>query len=309
MRVVVTGAAGAIGRYVVADLVRHGHEVVAVDRAAPGTADPGTGGRADRAQAPELVAAMDAPVPDPSRVSWRIGDSRDEALMAGACAGADALIHLAAIPAPVLGTPLEVFATNTQATFVALEAAGVAGVGRVVIASSISLLGIPWSPTPISPLYGPVDEEHPNIGSDPYALSKEVDEATLRTMHRRHGYQAIALRISGTAPLAFHRHHAPAIAADPGTRAHELWAYLDTRDGARAFALAVEREIPGHHVINVMAPDTNSPLPSAELMARYHPTTPLRRPLIGRESIFDVTRCRELLGFVPEHRLIQEDPA
>ena len=60
----------------------------------------------------------------------------------------------------------------------------------------------------------------------------------------------------------------------------------------RAFALAVEREIPGHHVIDVMAPDTNSPLPSAELMARYHPSTPLRRPLVGRESIFDVTRCR-----------------
>ena len=50
--------------------------------------------------------------------------------MARAVAGADALIHLAAIPTPLLGTPREVFATNTQATFVALEAAGVAGVGR-----------------------------------------------------------------------------------------------------------------------------------------------------------------------------------
>ncbi len=306
MRVVVTGAAGAIGRYVVADLVARGHTVVAVDRAAPGSAAPGTGGQRDRTQSPELVAAMDAPVPDPAHVTWRIGDGRDEPLMAEACAGADALIHLAAIPAPVLGTPLEVFATNTQATFVTLEAAGVAGIRRVVIASSISLLGIPWSPVPISPLYAPIDEEHPNIGSDPYALSKETDEATLRTMHRRHGYQAVALRISGTAPIAFHRHHAPSVAADPGLRKHELWAYLDSRDGARAFVLAVERDLPGHHVINVMAPDTNCPVPSAELMARYHPGTPLRRPLAGRESIFDVTRCRELLGFVPAHRLIEE---
>lgn len=309
MHVVVTGAAGAIGRYVVADLAARGHTISAVDRAAPGTADPGTGGTVGRAQARELVAAMDAPAPDPSRITWRIGDSRDEALMAAACAGADALIHLAAIPAPTLGTPLEVFATNTQGTFVALEQAGIAGVRRVVIASSISLLGIPWSPVPISPLYAPVDEAHPNIGSDPYALSKETDEATLRTMHRRHGYQAIALRISGTAPMGFHRHHAPSIVADPGVRKHELWAYLDSRDGARAFVLAVERDLPGHHVVNVMAPDTNSPLPSAELMARFHPSTPLRRPLVGRESIFDVTRCRELLGFVPAHRLIEEDPA
>ena len=41
-----------------------------------------------------------------------------------------------------------------------------------------------------------MDEAHPNIGSDPYALSKEVDEATLLTMHRRHGYQAIALDVA-----------------------------------------------------------------------------------------------------------------
>ena len=82
MRVVVTGAAGAIGRYVVADLAARGHTIVAVDRVAPGAADPGTGGRSDRVQAPELVAAMDAPLPDPSVVTWRIGDSRDEALHA-----------------------------------------------------------------------------------------------------------------------------------------------------------------------------------------------------------------------------------
>ena len=64
---------------------------------------------------------------------------------------------------------------------------------------------------------------------------------------------------------------------DPLFLARELWAYLDVRDAARAFALAVERDIPGCHVINVMAPDTYSRLPTGELMARYHPSTPLRR--------------------------------
>ncbi len=87
------------------------------------------------------------------------------------------------------------------------------------------------------------------------------------------------------------------VARDPGHLAEELWAYLDVRDGARAFGLAVERDIPGCHVINVMAPDTYSALPTAELMARSHPSTPLRRPLVGRESVFDTTRSRELLGF------------
>ena len=93
------------------------------------------------------------------------------------------------------------------------------------------------------------------------------------------------------------------VAEDPADLARELWAYLDVRDGARAFALAVERDIPGFHVINVMAPDTYSALPTAELMARYHPSTPLRRPLEGREVPFDLARCRDLLGFSPEYLL------
>ena len=131
---------------------------------------------------------------------------------------------------------------------------------------------------PVDPNNPWVDEAHPNIGTDPYALSKEVDEATALLMHRRHGYQAVALRISGTMPMSGHLERLPAAEENPGLLAHELWAYLDSRDAARAFALSVERDIPGFHVINVMAPDTNSSVPSAELMARYHPSTPLRRP-------------------------------
>jgi nucleoside-diphosphate-sugar epimerase len=107
MRVVVTGAAGHIGRRVAAELTARGHEVVPVDRAVPG--DSGDLG------------------------SWHVGDVRDAGFMGALMARTrpDALVHLAAIPRPGLGSPLEVFATNTEATFVALEAAagqpGVAG--------------------------------------------------------------------------------------------------------------------------------------------------------------------------------------
>jgi nucleoside-diphosphate-sugar epimerase len=304
MRVVVTGAAGGIGRWVVAHLVTRGHEVVAVDRAAPGTARPGTGGQ--RPATPPDSYSTGPVIPDDG-VSWHLGDVRDPGLLSRAVDGAHALIHLAAIPAPTLGTAYEVFATNTQATFTALEAAGQAGVSRVAIASSISLLGLPYAPTPLSPLSAPIPDDHPNIGSDPYALSKECDEATLRLMHRRFGYQAVALRISGVAPLAWFEEQRPAIEADPGTLANELWAYLDSRDAARAFALAVERDIPGVHAVNVMAPDIRVKThTSAELMARYHPSTSLTRPLVSRETLFDLSRARELLGFTAQHRLFPE---
>lgn len=281
MRVVVTGACGRIGRHVVADLLAHDHEVHAYDRVAPPGGLVGNG------------------------ASWHRGEVRDPEAMARLLdrARAEAIIHLAAIPSPRFGSPLEVFATNTQATFVALEAAGIAGVPRVALASSTSVTGLPFGSPPMSPRYVPVDENHPNIGNDPYALSKETDEATARTMFRRHGYQVVALRISNTAPMDEQLAKAAEVARDPSGLAGELWAYLDVRDGARAFGLAVECEIPGCHVINVMAPDTYSSEPTAELLARYHPTSEIRRAINGREVPFDLTRSRDLLGFTAQHLL------
>jgi nucleoside-diphosphate-sugar epimerase len=282
VRVVVTGAGGRIGRYVVDELVAHDHEVHAVDRIAV-PADGQAGGA----------------------TTWTQADVRDHDAMARRFdkTHADALIHLAAIPSPLRGSAFEVFTTNTQATFAVLEAAGMAGVPRVAIASSTSVTGLPFASPPVSPLYVPVDEAHPNVGSDPYALSKEVDEATARTMHRRHGYQVVALRISNTSSMAYQLDVAAQVARDPGALACELWAYLDVRDGARAFRLAVERKIAGCHVVNVMASDTYSREPTADLLARYHPTAMIRRPIVGREVPFDLTRSRDLLGFSAEHRL------
>ena len=281
MRIVVTGASGAIGRHVVAELVARGHEVHAVDRVV----------------GPARVAG--------SGIALTVGDVRDPEFMASVLHATrpEALNHHAAIARPSLGTPLEVFATNTQATFVVLEAAGTAGVRRIAIASSTSALGMVFASPRVSPRYVPVDETHPFVGTDPYGLSKQVDEATAATMSRRHGYQVVALRIPNTGPMEAQLARAAEVAGDPSDLARELWAYLDVRDGARAFALAVERDLPGCHVINVMAPDTLSPEPTADLLARFHPTSELRRPIVGREVPFDLARSRDVLGFDAIHRL------
>ena len=219
-------------------------------------------------------------------------------------ARADALIHLAAIPSPPLGSPLDVFATNTQATFVALEAAGMAGIRRVAIASSTSVTGLPFASPPVSPLYVPIDEDHPNIGNDPYALSKEADEATAAD-------DAAPPRLPGRRPPDL-EHRADGRPAGQGGRGGSrpvrprLRAVGLPRRSRRRTRLRGWRSSarsPGCHVVNVMAPDTYSPEPTAELLARYHPTTELRRPIVGREVPFDLTRSRELLGFEAEHLL------
>ena len=99
-RVAVTGSSGHLGRAVVDDLVAHGYEVVGIDR---------------------VVA------PETSHPTLRLGRACRRTAGAACSTAATALIHLAAIPAPVGHPPEVVFANNTQATYAALEAAGDGG--------------------------------------------------------------------------------------------------------------------------------------------------------------------------------------
>ena len=79
MRVLVTGAAGFIGRWVVADLLGLGHEVLAVDNLAQG----------DEANLAEFVG-------QPGFLGFERGDVRDEAACERWLVAVDAVAHLAA---------------------------------------------------------------------------------------------------------------------------------------------------------------------------------------------------------------------
>jgi nucleoside-diphosphate-sugar epimerase len=83
----------------------------------------------------------------------------------------------------------------------------------------------------------------------------------------------------------------------PGNDQRGLWAWLDTRDAARAIEAALTSRLTGHQLINVVAPDTTALEPTAELLRRYHPATTLTEPLEGFASPFSTRRTRELLGF------------
>src|SRR6202521_3136547 len=137
----VTGASGKLGQAVIEDLLAHGYEVVAADRRQP-------------------------PVKQPE-VPFAEIELGDVDLVAAAMSGAQAVIHLGAIPGPNRQADEVVFANNTRATFAVLQAARLLGVRKAVIASSISALGPSFSPDPTTtPLYAPVDEDHPLLGAD-----------------------------------------------------------------------------------------------------------------------------------------------
>lgn len=272
MRVVVTGAGGNIGRAVVARLGAAGVEVVALSL--------------------EPVTFQEATVV--------VGSAGDPDVVARAFQGhVDAVIHLAAIPAPTLGTALDVFNGNTRATFVVLDEAARRGVRRAVLASSYALLGMPFSPHELHPPYYPLDEGAAPQIEDPYALSKLVDELTGEMTHRRHGMDVVALRFPFTGDTARLAAAAAEIRADPAKGARNSWAYLHVEDAAEAAWLAASVPLHGFHRVFLAAAETLADQPTEDLIARYHPGVPVRGPIPGRRVPIDTTNAGRLLGFTP----------
>jgi nucleoside-diphosphate-sugar epimerase len=281
-RVLVTGADGSIGRAATIDLGQAGYDVTGL------------------ALRYEQSSTADRPL---------IGDARSPADVAAALDDVDAVLHLAAIPHPSLGTPEEVFDNNVTATFNVLAQAGQRGIGRVVIASSINAFGVPLNVNPVVPAYYPLDEEVGADIADAYSLSKNVDEQSARMAWRRWGTNVIALRF----PLVKTREKlleiAAKVAVDPAAMAREGWAYLDLRDAMSAIIAALESPVPGAHVVGLAADDILLDRPTDELLREYAPTVPLRRRVPGRGSLIDTTRARELLGFTPRYSIHDHDQA
>ncbi|MFD3482206.1 NAD-dependent epimerase/dehydratase family protein [Streptomyces sp. NPDC058665] len=277
-RVMVTGAAGRIGRAVLTLLAERGIETNALVLEDPG----------------DLTAR---------RVVT--GDAGDATAVRDALDGADAVIHLAAVPSPLHLTGREVFGGNTLATFTVLEEAGRAGVRRTALASSYGVTGLPWTDDPDPhPAYLPLDEATPSQVADAYGLSKQTDELTARMMARRHSMSVICLRYPYVGGFDERLPaHAARLTEDPAAGARDLWTYLETRDAARAALLALDVPGPGAHAVHLCAPETMVPFPTEELLRRYHPTTPVRRPLPGRSAPVDTTAARRLLGFTARHLL------
>lgn len=230
-------------------------------------------------------------------------DTRDAAALLEAMAGADLVVHLAAIPSPELTSWPEVFGTNVTSTFNVLWAAAEHGVNRAVIASSINVSGLPYNSHPVLPAYFPFDESLPSDIDDSYSLSKVVDEQTARMAARHWGMNVVALRFPFTAAWDDVVDHSDALTGDPSSGVREGWSYLDVRDAARAVELALTRPLTSSPAIFVCAEQTCVPYPTEELLAAYAPGVPRRRAITGRDVPADLTRARSLLDFRAEYRL------
>ena len=270
MRVVVTGGSGKAGRAVVADLVEHGYEVLDVDIAASRNPD-----------APTLIA-----------------DLSDRGQAFDAIRGAEAVVHLAAIPAPNMLPEGETFRINTMSTYHVFSAAVAFGVGRVVWASSETLIGIPFDRE--LPRYAPIDEDHPRLPEFHYALSKLMGEELAAQFARWSGIPFVSLRYSNVMEPSDYARFST-WQDDPQVRKWNLWGYVDARDVAQATRLALEAEVGGHEAFLVAAADTCMERSSRELMAEVFPDVPIRGTVEGTQTLLSIDKARAVLGYRPRH--------
>jgi nucleoside-diphosphate-sugar epimerase len=261
-RTAVTGAAGKAGRAVVAELVDHGYDVLEVDLAPGG-----------------LVA-----------------DLTDYGQTVDALRGCDAVVHLAAIPAPGLRPDEVTFRVNTASTYNVFAAATLLGHRRVVWASSETTLGLPFERE--QPRYAPIDEAHPLFPESTYALSKVICEEAARQFSRWSGIPFVGLRFSNIMePHDYERF--PTFWDDPRLRSWNLWGYVDARDVAQSCRLALEADVSGAEALIIAAADTVMNRPSAELLAEVFPGVELRDAVAEFGTLLSIENARRVLGYEP----------
>ncbi|QAY60309.1 NAD(P)-dependent oxidoreductase [Microbacterium protaetiae] len=273
MRIAVTGSSGKLGSVVARELRAAGHEVTGLDAA--GVRGPGFV-QVELTDYGQVVDALTA-----------VNDQHD---------GVDALVHLAAIPAPGIRSDVATFHNNITATFNAFWAASRLGIRRIVYASSETVLGLPFD---VPPPYVPVDEEYPPRPESVYSLVKVLEERMATELVRWHPELSItALRFSN---VMWPEDYAafPAFDDDPLLRKWNLWGYVDARDGAQAVHCALEKARPGFDQFIVAAADTVMSRTNDELLRQVFPDVPRHEPIGEHDTLLSIEKARRLLGYEP----------
>jgi nucleoside-diphosphate-sugar epimerase len=296
MRIFFTGGSGKAGRHVAPHLAAQGHHVTNADLVPldhPDVADL----RVDLTDAGQTYSAL-------------AGLASMDELELEQKPAYDAVVHFAAVPRILLATDATTYATNVLSTYHVLEAATRLGVRKVVFASSETTYGICFAQGERRPLYVPVDEDHPTVPEDAYAMSKVAGEATARSFQARTGTDVYGLRINNVIEPHEYAELFPDFLADPARRRRNVFAYIDTRDLGQVVQRCLEVDGLGYEVFNVANADMSVAATTREVRDRFYDDVEVRREMGRDETFYSIDRARDLLGYRPEHswRDVLADP-
>lgn len=285
-KVLVTGGSGKLGRAVLRDLVAHGYDVLNVDS---------------------------QPLPEPICRSVKI-DLTNFGEVASAILGGiderggpfDAVVHLAAIPAPGLAANARTFANNVPTTYNVFEACRLAKIRNVVFASSETVLGLPFD-TP--PPYAPVDEDYFPRPESAYSLGKLLDETMAAQFCRWDPeLRIVGLRFSN---VMYPEDYAafPKFDSDPKARKWNLWAYIDARDGAQAVRRALQADFKGFEAFIIANADSVMNRSNISLLAEVFPSVPHKGNIATNSTLLSIEKAKRMLGYSPQYSWRNEPAA
>lgn len=201
--IVITGAAGGVGTALRPRLARSGRVLRLLDRVA--------------------LPPLDG-VGDEEHV---VADLDDVAGIRAAMTGASAIVHLAGLS--LEGPWSDILKVNIDGTHTVLEAARLAGVPRVVLASSNHVAGfVPLTEAPIPDDVALAPDTY-------YGVSKAAVEALGALFHHRYGLDVVAIRIGSCFP-------------EPRDR-RQLSTWLSPDDAARLVEAALATPAPGFRLV------------------------------------------------------------
>lgn len=288
MRVFFTGGAGKAGRHAIAHLTAQGHEVTNIDLVR--LDQPGVKSlQVDLTDAGQVFNAMQA------YATYSDLDSGE------GMRTYDAVVHFAAIPAILVRPDNETYRINVMSTYNVIDAAVRLGIRKIIFASSETTYGVCFADGEVKPLYLPVDEEHPVVPPDSYALSKVVNEVTGRSYQKRSGFDIYALRINNVIEPHEYATNFPAYMADPALRRRNIFAYIDARDLGHMVDCCLRTDGLGYQVFNVSNDDMSVKLTSDEVIARFYQGVPVKKAMGPDETFYSSEKAKRMVGFRPRH--------
>ncbi|WP_323766239.1 NAD(P)-dependent oxidoreductase [Marinovum sp.] len=285
MRIAFTGGSGKAGRHIVPWLRERGHRVLNLDIDAPAEPDNLTVDLTDSGQVFNALSSL----------------SGFDELNPPEAPKFDAVVHFAALARILIKPDNETFRVNTLSTYNVLEAAVKLGIPKVIFASSETTYGVCFAQGEVKPEYLPVDEDHPMVPHDSYAMSKVCNEACGRSFQARSGIDIYGLRINNVITPEEYASKFPAFMEDPARRRRNIFAYIDVRDLGQMVEKCLEADGLGYEVFNVANDDLSVGLSNAEVQAQFYEGVPLRREMGEHETFYSNRKAHEMLGFRPQH--------
>jgi dTDP-L-rhamnose 4-epimerase len=334
-RILITGGAGFIGSHLARQLLRHGHEVRALDRLDP-----------------QVHPERKRPAYLDHEVELIQGDVRDPGAVNEALRGVDAVVHLAARVG--VGQSMYEIAdycsVNTVGTGVLLEAMLDRDVRRLVVASSMSIYGEGLARTADGEIAAAVERDRAQLErgewepraadgrelafeptpetktpslSSIYALNKydqermcllfgssyDLPTTALRFFNVYGPDQALSNPYTGVLAIFGGRllNGRPPLIFEDGEQRRD---FVSVHDVAHACVLALDRDEAAGKAINVGSGESVSVREIAARLARVTGRDEIEPEVTGKYRVGDIRHCfadislaRELLGYEPEVRL------